>query len=135
MTRRQEKVIRVIKETVSDIVSNRLSDPRIEGIISVTKVDVSPDLRNADVYLSIMAAEDAACRKTFAAISHAAKHIQALLGKKMTSKFCPRLHFKEDKHFKNTLKTLEMIDEVSKEFREPDNEGWITDDKGQRTEG
>ena len=118
MTRRQEKVIRVIKETVSDIISNRLSDPRIEGIISVTKVDVSPDLRNADIYLSIMAAEDAACRKTFAAISHAAKHIQALLGKNMTSKFCPRLHFKEDKHFKDTLKTLAIISEVAREYED-----------------
>ncbi len=116
MTRRQEKVIRVIKETVSDIISNRLSDPRIEGIISVTKVDVSPDLRNADVYLSIMAASDAACRKTFAAISHAAKHIQALLGKKMTSKFCPRLHFKKDKHFKETLQTLAMVSRAAKEY-------------------
>ncbi len=116
MTRRQEKVIRVIKETVSDIISNRLSDPRIEGIISVTKVDVSPDLRNADVYLSIMAAKDAARRKTFAAISHAAKHIQALLGKKMTSKFCPRLHFKEDKHFKETLQTLAMVSRAAKEY-------------------
>ena len=118
MTRRQEKVIRVIKETVSDIVSNRLSDPRIEGIISVTKVDVSPDLRNADVYLSIMASNDAGCRKTFAAISHAAKHIQALLGKKMTSKFCPRLHFKEDKHFKETLKTLAMVSQAAKEYED-----------------
>jgi ribosome-binding factor A len=116
VTRRQEKVIRVIKETVSDIISNRLSDPRIEGIISVTKVDVSPDLRNADVYLSIMAAKDAARRKTFAAISHAAKHIQTLLGKKMTSKFCPRLHFKEDKHFKETLKTLAMVSQAAKEY-------------------
>jgi ribosome-binding factor A len=118
VTRRQEKVIRVIKETVSDIISNRLSDPRIEGIISVTKVDVSPDLRNADVYLSIMAANGAGYRKTFAAISHAAKHIQALLGKKMTSKFCPRLHFKEDKYFKETLKTLAMVSQAAKEYED-----------------
>jgi len=131
VTRRQEKVVRVIKETVSDIISNRLSDPRIEGIISVTKVDVSPDLRNADVYLSIMAASDAACRKTFAAISHAAKHIQALLGKKMTSKFCPRLHFKEDKHFKETLQTLAMVSQAAKEYEDKQED---TEEKPEDTE-
>ena len=119
MSRRQEKVIRVIKETVSDIISNRLSDPRITGIISVTKVDVSPDLRNADVYLSIMATkDDAASRRAFEAVSHAAKHIQALLGKKMTSKFCPRLHFKDDKHFKETLETLAAISRAAKEYED-----------------
>lgn len=131
MTRRQEKVIRVIKETVSDIISNRLSDPRITGIISVTKVDVSPDLRNADVYLSIMSAEGPAARRTFEAISHAAKHIQALLGKKMTSKFSPRLHFKEDKHFKETLKTLAMVSEAAREFKDRQED---TEENSEETE-
>ena len=67
-------------------------------------------------------ADESINRKTFSAIEHATKRIQMLLGQKITSKFCPHLHFKEDKHFKKTLKTLEMTDEVSKEFRETENQ-------------
>ena len=121
VSRRQEKVIRVIREAVSDIISNHLSDPRIEGLISVTKVDVSPDLRNADIYLSIMTADDTARRKTFTAIGHASKHIQVLLGRRMTLKFCPHLNFYEDKQFKNTLNTLAIIEEAAKEYEEKDS--------------
>ena len=124
-SRRQEKVARVIKESVSDTISNRLSDPRIKGLVSVTRVDTSPDLRSADVYLSIMAANGAERELTFTAIEHASRYIQTRLGRKMTSKFCPHLHFYEDKEFKQTLETLRMIDEVSQELHErhPDYDG------------
>ena len=80
VSRRQAKVARIIKESVSDSILNRLSDPRIEGMISVTDVDISPDLRNADIYLSIMSPSESARKKTFAGIEHATKYIQTRLG-------------------------------------------------------
>ncbi len=119
-SRRQERVARVIKESVSDTIANRLSDPRIEGMVSITEVDVSPDLRKADVFLSIMSRDDTARRKTFAAIEHATRHIQSLLGHKMTSKFCPHLRFHEDAKLKSTLETLRIIEAASKELKEKD---------------
>ena len=119
-SRRQEKVARVIKESVSDTIANRLGDPRIEGFVSVVEVDVSPDLRNANVFISIMVENDAVRRRTFSAIEHATKHIQARLSRKMTAKFCPRLHFHEDNKLKNTLETLRIIDEATKELKEKD---------------
>lgn len=115
-SRRQVKVARVIKESVSDSIANRLSDPRIKGFVSVIRVDTSPDLRSADVYLSIMADSDSDRRKTFRAIQHAERHIQSLLGSKMTSKYCPHLHFKEDENFKKTLETMRLIEEARKEL-------------------
>lgn len=108
----------MIRESVSDTISNRLSDPRITGIVSVTDVDISPDLKNADISLSIMGADAKQAKRTLLAIKHASKHIQARLGRKMTSKFCPRLSFHEDMKFRKTLDTLQLIEEVSKEFRD-----------------
>ena len=115
-SRRQEKAARVIRESVSDTISNRLSDPRLTGIVSVTDIDISPDLRNADIFLSIMGADEKQAKRTMLAIQHASRHIQARLGRKMTSKFCPRLTFHEDTKFRKTLDTLQLIEEVSKEF-------------------
>lgn len=122
-TRRQEKVARIIKESVSDCITNHLSDPRIEGLISVTKVDISPDLRNVDVFISVFGKDEAAQNKTFNAITHATKRIQAFMAHNLNSKFCPVLHLKYDENFKKTLETMRLIDEaVGNPYDEPDSD-------------
>ena len=121
-TRRQEKVARVVKEAVSDAIAHHLSDPRIDGFVSVTRVDMAPDLRNADVYVSIFGKNQAAQNKTFAAITHAKSRIQSLLAGKMQSKFCPVLHFYRDENFKQTLETMKLIDQAAREFEERDSD-------------
>lgn len=117
-TRRQEKVARIVKEAVSDAIANHLSDPRITGFVSVTRVEMAPDLRHADVYLSIFAAGDSAKHRTFEAVSHARARIQSLLAAALESKFCPVLHFHSDEQFHKTLDTLRLIDEVASEHRD-----------------
>ncbi|MFH1614360.1 MAG: 30S ribosome-binding factor RbfA [Planctomycetota bacterium] len=116
-SRRQEKIARVVREAVSDAIRNRLNDPRIEGLISVTNVDVSADLRNAEVYLSVMGTSEAGRSKTFKAIEHAGRHIQKHVGQQITSRFCPHLHFHEDDKLKKTLETMKLIEEASRELR------------------
>ena len=114
--RRQEKMARAIKEAVSDIINNHLQDPRIEGFISVTEVKPEPDLKKADVFLSIMGKSAEKQRLAFIGIQHAAGRIQALLGDYVKSRFCPHLSFHIDDRLKKTMETLRLIDEVSKEF-------------------
>lgn len=117
-TRRQEKVARVVKEAVSDAIANHLNDPRISRFVSVTRVEVSPDLRNADVYLSVFAATDSAKNQSFVAIDHARKRIQSLLGAALESKFCPVLRFRRDEQFQKTLETMRLIDQAMSEYRD-----------------
>ena len=119
-TRRQEKVARVVKEAVSDAVTHHLSDPRIEGFVSVTKVDIAPDLRSADVYVSVFGKDQASQNKTFAAITHAKSRIQSLLARRLQSKFCPVLRFRRDEKFKKTLETMKLIDQAASELRKKD---------------
>ena len=114
-TRRQEKVARVVKEAVSDAVANYLGDPRICGFVSVTRVEMSADLRNADVYLSIFGEEESGQNKTFTAITHARTRIQGLLGSRIKSKFCPVLHFHRDEKFKKTMDIINLIDKTMNE--------------------
>jgi ribosome-binding factor A len=121
-TRRQEKVARVVKEAVSDAIAHHLSDPRIDSFVSVTRVDMAPDLRNADVYVSIFGKDQAAQNKTFTAITHAKSRIQSLLAGKVQSKFCPVLHFYRDEKFKQTLETMKLIDQAAREFEEEDSD-------------
>jgi ribosome-binding factor A len=120
-TRRQEKVARVVKEAVSDAIVNHLNDPRIEGFVSVTRVDMTGDLRSADVYLSIFGGDEAAQNKTFEAITHAKSRIQSLLAGKLKCKFCPVLRFHRDEKFKRTLETMKLIDQALGEQKGKDS--------------
>ena len=126
---------RVVKEAVSDAVANHLNDPRIEGFVSVTRVDMGADLHSADVYLSIFGRDpilkngekrdpgkdDAAQNKIFAAITHAKSRIQSLLAGKLQRKFCPVLHFHRDEKFKKTLETMKLIDQAVSELKKTED--------------
>ena len=122
MTRRQERVARVVKEVVSDAIAHHLNDPRIEGFVSVTRVDMAADLRSADVYLSIFSKDDATKNKTFAAITHARSRIQSLLAGKLQSKFSPVLRFYRDEKFKEMLETMKLIDQAANELKKEEPE-------------
>ena len=117
-SRRQEKVNRVVKEAVSEAIAHHLNDPRICGFISVTRVEMAPNLRDAEVYLSIFGGDEVLQKKTFIAINHARPTIQTFLSRRTKSKFCPILHFHMDEKFKNTLDTMNLIDKAASEFKD-----------------
>ena len=117
-TRRQQKIARVIRESVSKTILTGLSDPRINGLISVTEVDVSPDMKNATVYLSILTADNRGVDTIFEAVCHAVGHIQHQLGNDLTGRCCPQLKFEKDKKVKNTLETLRLIEQAEHEYSE-----------------
>ena len=54
MSIRQQKVESQVRRLVSEAILRELSDPRVSGLLSVTRVSVSPDLREARVYISIL---------------------------------------------------------------------------------
>ena len=121
-TRRQEKVASVVKEVVSDAIAHHLSDPRIEGFISITRVEMAPDLRNAEVYLSVFGEDDSVQNKTFLAIEHAKTRIQSMVAGRLQSKFCPVLHFHKDEQFKKTLEIMRLIDKAAGEYKDKDEQ-------------
>ncbi len=93
------------------------------GLISVTEVSISPDTKNATVYLSIFGVDEKAGKLTFAAIQHAAGPIQAALGRDLTGRVCPHLRFELDTKMKKTLQTLDLIDRARREYEQPFEEG------------
>ena len=128
-TRRQEKFARVVKEAVSLGILEGLSDPRIMGMVSVTRVEMSADLKNAEVYLSIFGQDETKQRLTFKAIQHARSRLQSYVAHELESKFCPVLHLKLDEVFKKTLETFRLIDEATQEFDDEETEEF--DDDGE----
>ena len=108
----------MVQRAVSNAILNHLSDPRIEGVVSVTHVEMSPDLRAADVYLSVLGKNEKSQHRTFIAIEHAKRHVQSFVADAVKSKFCPVLNFHEDEKFKKTLETMNLIDRAASEYQD-----------------
>jgi len=117
-----EKVARVIRDSVSETIQLHLNDPRISGLISVTEVDVAPDMKNATVRLSIFATDEKTKPTTMLAIQHAAGVFQRHLGQILTGRTCPRLHFELDTKMQKTLQILQLIDKATQEYKERDTD-------------
>jgi ribosome-binding factor A len=116
---RPERVGNVIRTVVSDAIANRLNDPRIEPLSSVTRVDVTPDLEHAKVWVSVMGSESAQ-RKTIAGLRSAAGYMQKMVAEELSIRTCPRLSFHLDESIKRGEETLRLIEQVMAETRPGD---------------
>ena len=119
-SRRQEKVSRIVRDSVSDSIANHLNDPRIEEqFVSVTRVEVSADLRTANVYLSFFGGTEKTQKNAFDAIIHAKKRLQMLLAERIQSRFCPVVNIHKDERFKKALETMKILDDLAKKSSRP----------------
>ena len=92
MSGRLRKVESQLKEIVGEEVA-ALSDPRLEGLVTVTAVRVSPDLAHATVFYSVLAGADEEAKE---GLNSAAGRIQSSVGAQTRLKRTPRLHFEPD---------------------------------------
>jgi ribosome-binding factor A len=98
-----------MKQEIADILMRKIKDPRI-GFVTVTDVEVSADLRNAKVFVSIYGEDK---KTTLKGLESAAAFIRLELGKRMRMKFMPELLFRFDgtveqgAHIMELLRTIE----------------------------
>jgi ribosome-binding factor A len=92
----------------------RLKDPRV-GFVTVTAVRVTPDLRTARVYYTVLG-EEAERKATAAGLRSAAGHLRQVLGNQVRLKFLPDLLFEED----DTEDRAERVEELLRKIREDD---------------
>jgi ribosome-binding factor A len=90
---RVRKIESQLREIVGEEVAN-LSDPRIQGLVTITGLRVSPDLATATVFYSVLAGQDAEDARD--GLQSAAGRIQAAVGAQTRLKRTPRLRFEPD---------------------------------------
>ena len=95
MSRRTERVNELLREEISDLLRSDLRDPRIGGIVTVTHVDVSPDLRHALAFVSVLGSE-AERSSTLAALEHARPYLRRELSRRLTLRYTPDVAFQSD---------------------------------------
>lgn len=112
MNVRQLKLASQIKRLVSDIVARGINDPRISGLISVTKVMVTPDLREARVFISLLG-HKGPDTLVLAGIESAARHIQHEVASNLTMRSAPRLSYHLDDSLKREAEILKLVNQAN----------------------
>ena len=107
MSIRTEQIESTLHKAISQILQRELSDPRIRGLVSVTKVDVSPDLTEAYVFISVI--PEAYVKRSLAGLRAAAGHIRTRLAKTMRGRTVPKLDFRVDESLKTQARVLDAI--------------------------
>jgi ribosome-binding factor A len=110
--RRQERLAEQIKEEVSMIIAGEVEDPRV-GTVTVTDARLTPDLRYAKIYVTVIGSEQE-IDESLAALKHAAGFIRTQLGAVLRMKRTPDLHFVYD----NTTETATRIERILSEEEE-----------------
>jgi len=106
--RRGQRVASVIRHLVSEALIVELNDPRMSFVVTVTGVDVSADMRFADVRVSVLGGpkEQEDCLR---GIRHAHGRLQAKVAEALDMKFCPILRFHLDQSVKRSIAVSAII--------------------------
>jgi ribosome-binding factor A len=117
LSRRTERIGHLIRSLVADVIQNRLADPRIPTITSVTRVEVSEDLSVARIYVSALAPEPKR-KLCLRALRSASGVFRRELGPALHLRKFPYLDFRLDDSLRQGFETLEVIDRAMRELGE-----------------
>jgi len=106
-----------MQKVMSDIIMNKLKDPRIPFMTSVTEVKMTSDLSHATVFVSVFG-DDQTKRDCLRAIEHAKGFIRCEMVKQINLRVAPELHFKLDTTLEEANRMEKLIDETMKKDEE-----------------
>ena len=109
-TNRMDRVNEEFKRELSKIIDQDLKNPNITGLISVTKVKTSSDLKNARVYLSILGSKSK--KNTMEGIKNASGFIRRELMDRINIRYTPELEFIYDESIEYGKKIENIIEEI-----------------------
>lgn len=114
------------QKEISAIISGKLKnrDPRLSGLISVTEADVAPDLKTANVYVSIYSGSEETKKRDFMILQENAPFIRHELAQVMRMRTVPAITFKWDKSMEYGSKMDELFKKIhAEESPAPENGG------------
>src|SRR3954454_23982516 len=109
MSERTARLNELLREEISEVLRREVDDPRI-GFVTITDVEVAPDLRHANVWVSIIGSAEER-KQTLRALGHAMPYVRGRLGR-LRLKRIPDLHVKEDDSAERGTRVLKILDDL-----------------------
>lgn len=120
MSRRADRINGLLREEISLLLSREIKDPRLDGLISITRVDTSSDLRNARVFLSVMG-DQASKDSALEGIQSAASFLRRSLRDRLKLRYVPFLKFAIDESIEDADTLLRLMDQIQDRPSTPDH--------------
>ncbi|MDE1981811.1 MAG: 30S ribosome-binding factor RbfA [Betaproteobacteria bacterium] len=99
-----------IQKDLSDLIRRELKDPRV-GMVTITAVEVSADYSHAKVYVASLQGPES-LKRSLEALRESAGFLRRLLGRRLTTRTQPQLHFLEDQTLDRAMAITSLIDEA-----------------------
>ena len=112
-SRRLLKAAEAVREVVSMAILTEIRDPRVQHV-TVTGVEVAPDMRSAKVLISVMA-EEGKQHLCLKGLQNSSGFLQSQLAKKIDTRYVPRLTFELDSGVKKSLEVAKILHELAEE--------------------
>ena len=105
---RPERLAESLKEEIAEVVGFELEDPRVQSV-TVTDVQVSPNLSDANVYVVVDGSEDE-IKDALKTLQHATTFIKQQVAMNLNLRYVPHLHFMRDTAEENVTRVGELLD-------------------------
>ena len=112
---RGNRVDEEVKKQVSSIIMNDIKDPNLTGLISVTRAKVTPDLKYAKVFVSILNAKSV--KEDLAILKKSAGLTRSLLAKRMNLRITPEIIFELDESMEYGAKIDAILKDIMKDVK------------------
>lgn len=117
MSHRPKQLGSVLQRAIQSIIERGFSDPRIQGVITVTRVKVSPDLKDAIIYVTVIPADDESL--TLHGLRSAGAYIRRQAGELVAIHRLPQFEFRIDEQIKREASVLAAIKNAVETLDEP----------------
>jgi ribosome-binding factor A len=117
---RSPRMAEAIREVVASSILFEVADPRVRAV-TVLRVELSADLKNATVYVSIMGTE-AEQEVIMRGLKHACGFLQARVANRLQTRFTPVLSFKYDESVKKSIEISRLIENALASDRQRDQD-------------
>ena len=111
MSRRIDRVNELLRLEISQVLARQIKDPRLSGVITITEVRTTPDLRNALVLLSVMGDQETK-KSALAGIESAAKFLRRELRGRLTLRYVPFLRFVLDDSLEHADRLMTIMNQI-----------------------
>jgi ribosome-binding factor A len=110
-SRRPDRVAEAIREAVAMFLAEGVKDPRVTGLVTVTGVEVTRDLRHAKVHVSILGTETEKTA-TMEGLQSVAGYLRAKLGRTLRLRVTPELDFRYDASIAHAARIDSLLEQI-----------------------
>jgi ribosome-binding factor A len=100
-----------MREEIATCLANDVKDPRIMGLVTVTGVEITRDLRHAKVFVSVLGS-DSQRAATFEGLANVAPHLRGRVGRALRLRAAPEIEFRNDESVAHAARIEQLLAQV-----------------------